>query len=156
MTGRGPNRRRERARDAAVLELLPSTGKRYGRPLPKDVLTDKDGNPAEWHPQTVAWWNAIRAWPLMENEPAVAWSYLVDVALLHHAMWSRGRVDLAGEIRLRLAKFGATRADREKLRVTVLTPGDETGPASKAAGTGDQAWRDARRSRLLGNETPPA
>ena len=101
-----------------------------------------------WHPVTVEWWAGVRQWAFLADEPAWSWAFLVDTALLHHTMWTRGRHDLASEIRLRSAKYAQTPEDRLKLRVTLLTPSDETGSVATGTGAGDEAWRDARRRRL--------
>jgi hypothetical protein len=45
------------------------------------------------------------------------WSELLDTAVLHASFW-RGDLKLAGELRLRVAKFGATPEDRARLRIT--------------------------------------
>lgn len=52
------------------------------------------------------------------------WSFLLDTALMHHAMWSKGQWTLAAEVRLRVAKFGATPEDRARLRM-VFADADE-------------------------------
>ena len=65
------------------------------------------------------------------------WDFLIDTAVLHHAMWSEQRWNLAAEIRLRLAKFGVTPEDRARLRMQIETAPQETKRtepvASKAA-----------------------
>ena len=45
------------------------------------------------------------------------WDFLLDTALMHHAMWSKSQWTLAAEVRLRVAKFGATPEDRARLRM---------------------------------------
>ena len=52
------------------------------------------------------------------------WSFLEDTALMHDAMWSKGQWTLAAEVRLRVAKFGATPEDRARLRM-VFADADE-------------------------------
>jgi hypothetical protein len=42
---------------------------------------------------------------------------LLDTAVIHGLFW-RGDVKLAGELRLRIAKHGATQEDRARLRIT--------------------------------------
>ncbi|HIY94956.1 MAG TPA: hypothetical protein H9821_04735 [Candidatus Rothia avicola] len=49
------------------------------------------------------------------------WDYLLDTALIHHNMWKNGRWDFASEVRLRVAKFGATPDDRNRLRAEIVT-----------------------------------
>jgi hypothetical protein len=78
---------------------------------------DKDGEPVEWHSRTVDWWLMWRDSPQAEHFMATDWDFLLDTALMHHAMWSKGQWTLAAEVRLRVAKFGATPEDRARLRM---------------------------------------
>lgn len=97
--------------------LIKSDGKMRGFPLPKGILTDKHGEEEDWHPATVSWWNSWRQSPQgshMLSEPD--WYFLLDTALIHHNMWMNGRWEFASEVRLRVAKFGATPEDRMRLR----------------------------------------
>lgn len=107
-------------------------------PAPKDpsqrARRNKDPNPTirlqfqacdppdlpagyDWHPQTVAWWQIWKDSPMAEVMGPTDWSYLLDTALMHHAMWEKGQWTLAAEVRLRVAQFGATPADRMRLRM---------------------------------------
>lgn len=70
-----------------------------------------------WPPRTVAWWHMWASSPLAAEFTANDWSELLDTAVLHAAYWT-GRLDMAGELRLRVAKFGATPEDRARLRIT--------------------------------------
>lgn len=56
----------------------------------------------------------------MLSEPD--WDYLLDTVLLHHAMWTNGCWDFAEEVRQRVAAFGATPADRARLRFEIEAP----------------------------------
>jgi hypothetical protein len=124
MPGRGPARtgkavRRNKVPDTIVVKA-PKNNKKYGWLLPKDVLRDKDGDVAAWHPMTVKWWDAWRTSPQatrMLTEPD--WHFLLDTALMHHNMWQNGRWDFASEVRLRVAKFGATPEDRLRLHLEI-------------------------------------
>lgn len=126
-TGRVPSGSRSRARDNDVRESVKSDGKLGGFALPDDVLPlDTDsGKREQWHPQTVRWWQSWRRSPQgvkMMTEPD--WDYLLDTALLHHQMWMSGgkNSERAAEIRLRVATFGATPADRARLRMEIEIP----------------------------------
>lgn len=44
------------------------------------------------------------------------WSELLDTACFHARLW-RGEVSVGPELRLRVAKFGATPEDRARLRI---------------------------------------
>jgi hypothetical protein len=135
--GRGPAPKAQRVRERATvpLEEIEDRGELYGVPLPE--MPDEP-----WHPQTLALWDALRASPLLADEPALGWQFLVDTARMHHVMWSRGRWDYAGEIRLRVAKVGATPEDRMRLKVKVTKPGGEDGPAPRAGVTDMSSRRD--------------
>lgn len=105
--------------------MIKSDGKKRGFPLPKGVLTDKYGDEEEWHPATVQWWESWRTSPQathMLSEPD--WFALLDTALIHHKMWKNGKWEFASEVRLRVAKFGATPEDRMRLRQEIETGED--------------------------------
>lgn len=70
----------------------------------------------DWHPQTVAWWRMWRDSPLSDSFGATDWSFLLDTAVLHTQFWS-GVAAVGAELRLRVAKFGATPEDRARLRI---------------------------------------
>lgn len=55
--------------------------------------------------------------PLAADFHATDWSDLMDTAAIHGMFW-RGDVKLAGELRLRVARHGATQEDRARLRIT--------------------------------------
>lgn len=96
-------------------------------PLPDDI---------DWHPRTRNWWELWGASSQAETFTATDWSFLLDTALMHHAMWSKGQWTLAAEVRLRVAKFGATPEDRARLRM-VYADADEKDSkrASRLAGS---------------------
>lgn len=52
-----------------------------------------------------------------EHFMASDWDFLLDTAVLHTAMWC-GNAAVAAELRLRVAKFGATPEDRARLRMS--------------------------------------
>lgn len=76
-------------------------------PLPQDV---------EWPAATRTWWRMWGQSPLTDLFTETDWSELLDAALLHARLWS-GQVSVAPELRLRVAKFGATPEDRARLRI---------------------------------------
>lgn len=146
MAGHGPapkvTRSRKRdaeRRDAEVAEII-DDGQLHGPPLPDGVLPDGQA----WHPQTVALWDALRRSPLLADEPPLGWQFLIDTALMHTVMWSKGRWEFASEVRLRVAKFGATLEDRQRLRLKVTKPEDATPAAVQSAVTNIAS----RRARL--------
>lgn len=164
MAGNGPtpNETRSRARDNVTREIIKSDGRLGGFPLPADVLPlipEKDRDPdywdgepqrEEWHPQTVRWWQNWRESPQAAKMlTAPDWDYLLDTALLHHQMWVSGgkNSERAAEIRLRVATFGATVADRLRLRLEVEVP--EEYPVGNA-GSSNVTNLEDRRKRLGG------
>lgn len=142
MAGRGPAPKgtRSRDRDNDTVAQHEVTGKLHGKPLPKGVLPRGE----EWHPQTVELWNSLRRFPTMQDEPALGWQFLIDTALMHHTMWTHQVWQFAAEIRLRLAKYGATPEDRMRLKIKVVVP-PKAPPKKAAAGTVTRI--DSRRSR---------
>lgn len=143
MAGRGgapkdPETRARRNRDSMSPEQTVSVdGQLRGPELP-NVLEDDS-----WHPRTLAWWDTWRRSPQAQTFLATDWEFLIDTALMHHTMWSKGRWEFAAELRLRAAKFGATPEDRLRLRLKVEAPGD-------AKSAEPEAQAAASRSRYGG------
>lgn len=151
MAGRGPAQSAHtRDRSGAERVLLVADGKRRGFPLPKDFVVDpKTGATTAWHPATVRWWNHWRKSPQatrMLTEPD--WDFLLDTALIHHWMWSKGDFERAGEVRLRVQQFGATPEARLRLRVDVMVdhpePVEVAGELEPTANVASIAERRAR------------
>jgi hypothetical protein len=126
MAGRGfaPKETRSRARDAksrdAEMRRIEDDGAARGDTLPEGVLPDQES----WHPRTVQWWETWRRSPQSQTFIATDWDFLLDTALLHHVMWTKGRWEFASEVRLRAAKYGATPEDRMRLKMKIETPGE--------------------------------
>ena len=137
MAGRGPAPRgqRSRERDNPELEKVAQDGQKRGPDLPEGL---------EWPSATVRWWSTWRESAQATTFTATDWDFLLDTALLHAEFWS-GTASVAAELRLRVAKFGATPEDRARLRLEVAQPAVD-GPAKPAA-----VKRSAtdRRSRVL-------
>lgn len=70
-----------------------------------------------WPKATQDWWAMWRDSPQAEHFGSTDWSFLLDTALLHAAVWGQGETKHAAELRLRVAKFGATPEDRARLRM---------------------------------------
>lgn len=127
---------------------VPTKRRRNADPHPTTVVVD-DGTVTgpelpemrgedDWHPMTARLWEAMRRSPLMRDIGELGWLYLVDTMLMHHTMWAKGRWEYASELRLRMAQFGITPADRLRLRIQIVTPKDDepaapTTPAAVAA-----------------------
>lgn len=100
---------------------------------------EEGGRP--WPPQTLTWWNNWVNDPLTAEFRTADWDELLISAVLHGQFWS-GDVKVAGELRLRTSKFGATPEDRARLRITY--------------GAADDAEDKAARRRARTDEGPAA
>lgn len=150
MAGKGPagSGQRSRKRDDEALKAqftdVEPDDELRGPELPDDVFEDD-----VWHPRTRAWWDTWRRSAQASMFTDTDWDFLVDTALMHHVMWTKGRWEFAGELRLRAAKFGATPEDRMRLRMNVKTPTDAN---PEATARNNQVVTDirSRRDRLSG------
>ncbi|MDF2045139.1 hypothetical protein P2P98_03115 [Microbacterium sp. Kw_RZR3] len=70
----------------------------------------------DWPTATVEWWRMWASSPLSAEFTDSDWEELKIAALLH-AQFVEGEYKLAGELRLRTAKFGATPEDRARLKI---------------------------------------
>ncbi|MBT1542466.1 hypothetical protein KK103_11890 [Curtobacterium flaccumfaciens pv. flaccumfaciens] len=70
----------------------------------------------EWPAMTRDWWAMLANHPLAPEFIETDWAYLMETARLHAEFWM-GKMSLAGEIRLREAKYGFTPEDRARLRL---------------------------------------
>lgn len=127
MAGRGPTPKAAGRRARTNADPIGSRSLRLVRePAPDlpELGLDKDGESQVWHPRTVDWWAMWSRSELAKDFTATDWSFLIDTALMHNAMWQKGQWTLAAEVRLRVAKFGATPEDRARLRI-VFADADE-------------------------------
>jgi hypothetical protein len=65
-------------------------------------------------------------------------------------MWKNGRWEFASEVRLRVAKFGATPEDRIRLKQEIEVP--ETSPVGNTSAKANVTSLTARRDRLAAGE----
>lgn len=136
MAGRGPapkgtsSRARDEKRRVAPELVVESDDEVRGPDLPESM---------DWPAQTRAWWETWRESPQAQAYTATDWDYLMDTALLHAELWT-GNGAVAAELRLRVAKFGATPEDRQRLKMQIVDPAEKP----KARKTSS-----ARRSSLL-------
>lgn len=121
MAGNGPPpkdpSRRARGHRGEVLRVI--TAEPVDQPDLPTFEVEKDGELTEfvWPARTLQWWRMWAESPLSAEFTSVDWDYLLDTAVLHAKFW-RGSTKEAAELRLRVAAFGATPADRAKLRIT--------------------------------------
>lgn len=140
MAGRGPapkdpSKRARRNSDPIPLRVL--VAETVPQPdLPCGVPSVDDGEMlmADWPEQTRTWWQMWADSPLSNDFTSTDWSFLLDTAMLHAAFW-RGEIRVAGELRQRVAKFGATPEDRARLRITFAAAdeAEEKRPSRPAA-----------------------
>ena len=135
MSGKGPapkpaSERRRRNVDPVQTVVVQADGALRGPDLPT-------GYP--WHSQTYRWWDTWRRSPQASTFTSTDWDFLIDTALLHTSYWNGDNV--GAELRLRVAKFGATPEDRMRLRLQI------DGEAEGAKST--KTLTEQRRSRLL-------
>lgn len=125
MAGRGPqpkdpDKRVRRNRDPQALRII--TADPVTQPaLPEfDVQVEVDGaltsQSFHWPERTRDWWRMWAESPLSAEFTSTDWSELLDTAFIHARFWN-GDVKVAAEMRLRVAKFGATPEDRARLRI---------------------------------------
>lgn len=86
-----------------------------------DVQVEADGELVSqkfvWPESTRRWWAMWGESPQSEIFGSTDWTFLLDTALLHAAVWGRGEMKYLPELRLRVAKVGATPEDRARLRM---------------------------------------
>jgi hypothetical protein len=126
MAGRGPapkvegERRRRNVKPAAGTVVV-DDGEVRGPDLPAGY---------DWPAPTREWWATWRSSPQASAFTDTDWGFLVDTALLHAELWA-GNAACASELRLRVAKFGATPEDRARLRMSIEAPDQ---PAARPKG----------------------
>jgi len=90
----------------------------------KGVQPELPGGTGKWPARTVAWWQMWGDSAQARQFVASDWEFLLETALIHAKFWA-GDMSLAGELRIRVAKFGATPEDRARLRI-IFENADET------------------------------
>lgn len=86
-------------------------------PVPAPPLPEVMPSGADWPEQTRVWWQMWSVDPLTAEFRPSDWADLLDTAVVHGRFWS-GDVRQAAELRLRVARHGATAEDRARLRIT--------------------------------------
>lgn len=147
MAGRGPApkpsdqrvRRNAEAQGMRVVESDPVEQPELPELMP-------DGEP--WPEQTALWWRMWGEDPLSAEFRSTDWSELLDTAVIHGRYWS-GEIKLAGELRLRTGKFGATAEDRARLRIQFAAADeaeDKRSRSTSGAGSSSRARRGALKA----------
>jgi hypothetical protein len=113
-----PEKRARRNKDLTpVSKVTFVLGKKPKLPRLFDGRT-VNGKPAimKWNQRTLDWWEKWGDSPQAIHFMDTDWEFLLATALIHHKFWG-GDLTLAGELRIREAKFGATMEDRARLRI---------------------------------------
>lgn len=97
----------------------------------------------EWPERTRQWWAMWAESPLSETFGHTDWDFLLDTAILHASYWS-GDMSAAAELRIRVAKFGATPEDRARLRIQ-FAEADDRDSSRQGAGAGGGAPTSRQR-----------
>lgn len=160
MAGRGPqpkdpSKRARRNKEPAPLKVVPAVPVEQP-PLPTFYVSETDPDTGEvrrkrfrWPKVTERWWCMWGASPLSTDYTDTDWAFLADTALLHARYWS-GDLRVAAELRLRVAKFGATPEDRARLRITfaVADNAEAGGEVPAPAGVSSSPSRSRARKVL--------
>ena len=102
----------------------------------------------EWLPATRAWWEMWRQSPQAARFLPSDWSALSRLAVLVDRFHREASTSLAAEIRLQESSFGATVADRLRLRWEVAVVGPDEMPAGSVPVDEVAQRRAGRESRL--------
>lgn len=144
MAGRGPapqsqhQRPRDTARRQAGGDTVKVDRRTRGPKLPDGHL-----------PETVEWYEALRKSPHAQTWLDVDWQHLQMIAHLVDRWAANGHKALDWqEIRLNLANYGLSPADRARLKLRVERPEDAPEKDQPAGVTSISAARDAVAARL--------
>lgn len=146
MAGRGPapketrsRERDQRRRDAETIAVA-DDGELRGPELPEGI---------DWPDATLDWWDTWRRSPQAQTFTDTDWSFLLDTAQLHMRFWD-GDNKVAGELRLRMAKFGATPEDRARLKISITPAPSSSDNKAAAKKTAPAPRTRNRKARILG------
>lgn len=126
-----PGQKARRNIDPIPTTVVQMDGLTYGPQLPEKYL---------WHEQTRIWWETWRKSPNAQTFTTTDWDFLLDTALIHTQFWNGENV--AAELRLRCAKYGATPEDRLRLRLQIGNKAEPSVSESKPLS-------GSRKTRLL-------
>lgn len=126
MAGRGPapkdpaSRARTNSDPSGLKLVTVEPVKQPKLPAKRTVMVEGMPITQAWPAATKTWWKMWADSPLSAEFTSTDWSELLITALLHAAVVS-GDLKFAAELRLRVAKFGATPEDRARLRIQFAT-----------------------------------
>ncbi|SPX87690.1 hypothetical protein [Mycobacteroides abscessus] len=139
-SGAKPDDQRRRRNKAEPMTVVTADGEEHGPDLPDTY---------DWPAATLTWWKTWRTCALASTFTDTDWSFLLDTAVLHAEFWMGNRA-LAGELRLRAAKFGATPEDRARLKIEIGDP--DKLPAPTRLQTKESKSRRTRLLRAVGDD----
>ena len=142
MAGVGPAPKDPRRRARTNSDLVPATVLRF-EPTDQPSLPEAPEWLGEWPEPTVSWWSMWAGSAQSDNLTATDWDFLLDTALLHAQVWGHGQTKLLPELRLRVAKFGATPEDRARLRMQ-FAQADEADAKRPASSSARERFGDLR------------
>lgn len=142
MAGRGPapkpsDQRVRRNAEAQGLRVVESD------PVVQPELPEFMPGGDPWPEQTVQWWEMWGVDPLSAEFRATDWAELMDTAAIHARYW-QGDFKIAGELRLRTGKFGATAEDRARLRIQFAAAEEADDKRSRSTSGAGSSSRDRR------------
>ncbi|MYT23495.1 hypothetical protein GTW69_24955 [Streptomyces sp. SID7760] len=151
-----PNDRRARRNKDTVPQTVLRWEQAEAPELP-DFRVEKDGQLVEfaWPERTREWWQVWIDSPQAEHFGTTDWEYLLDTALIHARLWG-GDVSAAAELRLRVAAFGATPADRARLRMVFADADGADGGRGRSGGPSAREQYGKLRMMPGGKAAPPA
>ena len=117
MAGKGPKPKDPSSRARTNKSVIAT---KILTPTPIGCLQPNLPDGIEWTERTVVWWKMWAAQPQAALFMDSDWEFLLDTALIHSKFWS-GEMNLAAELRLRVAKLGATLEDRDRLKMQFAT-----------------------------------
>ena len=149
MAGRGPapknpDRRARSNKDPIPLRVIHAEPVSQPELPTLTVRDDGELRVVDWPDVTREWWQMWADSPLSRDFTSTDWSELRDTARLHALYWL-GDKSVAGELRLRVAKFGATPEDRARLRIT-FAQADEADDKRPNHGVSSRARRGALKA----------
>lgn len=148
MAGRGPQPKDPSRRARANKDPVAQTVLRFEQAEPPELPTLsvlKDGELVEyaWPARTLDWWEMWKASPQAEHFSSTDWDFLLDTAVVHARLWS-GEMSAAAELRLRVAKFGATPEDRARLRMQFAQADEADSKRPPGAGSAKARYADLK------------
>lgn len=158
MAGNGPAPKDQSRRARRNKDAIPQTVLRWEHaeaPELPDFRVERDGQLVEfvWPERTREWWQTWIDSPQAEHFGTSDWQYLLDTALIHARLW-RGDLSTAGELRLRVAAFGATPAYRARLRMVFAEADGADGGTGRSGGpTARERYGAARLRSLPGGKS---